>query len=322
MSAEIEQVSLAVAAIDRVETGLATLRERYAGLVFEVATSEGMKAAKEARKAVRDPRLEVERIRKAAKAPILALGKKLDSTAARITAELEKLEDPIAKQITAEEEREEREKQARIEAELARVTGLQERVAELRGAVAAAMNCSAALILEHIADLERVPVDASFEEFEEQAQDAKTATLARLKELHTAAVSREAEAERIKAERAELAKLRAEQEARDKVAREAQAKLDAEAKAERDRLEALAKAEQHAAAEQLRQERAAFEREQAEHQAKLRADLEAELRKSAPARVSNERPTDEEIIECVATHFGVGPFEAFEWLMEIKSEVA
>lgn len=81
------------------------------------ALSSYQRAVEEWRRmnAAREPRYEVERIRKAAKAPILAIGKRLDADAARITAELEKIEAPIDAQIKAEE----REAKARRDAEAA-----------------------------------------------------------------------------------------------------------------------------------------------------------------------------------------------------------
>ena len=62
-------------------------------------------------------------------------------------------------------------------------------------------------------------------------QVAKAAGLARLQELHAAAVAHEAEQARLAAEREELARLRAEQAECDRIAREAldriKARLDA-----------------------------------------------------------------------------------------------
>lgn len=119
MSTELTEVTKAVAEFDRVALGLASLREKYGSVVYDVATTAGMTDAKAARLAIREPRYEIERIRKAAKAPILALGKKLDSEAAQITGELEKLEAPIDGAIKAEEERKEREKNAAEQQRLA-----------------------------------------------------------------------------------------------------------------------------------------------------------------------------------------------------------
>jgi hypothetical protein len=260
---ELTAVSNAVAEFDRVAAGLADLKQRFHGVIYDVATTKGMTEAKEARAAIRAPRFEVERIRKEAKAPILALGKKLDSEAARITKELLTLEEPVDEVIKAEEARKETERQAKIAAEIKRVADLQERVAELRGNQFLIPANGSALIAEHIADLEAAQVDETFQEFRQQAEDAKAAGLARLRELHAAAVAHEAEAERIRQEREELARLRAEQARRDAEAAEQRAEAERQARIERERLEAEARVRREAEEAELRRQR---EEEAAEQQ--------------------------------------------------------
>jgi hypothetical protein len=130
---EMELISGALIAIDRVEAGLALLRRNYEGVIFDPTTKTGMETARAARQAIRQPRIEVEKIRKAAKAPLLALGKRLDAEAARITGELVKLEEPIHAVIVEEENRKEQERIAKAIAEQKRVADLHEKIAELRG---------------------------------------------------------------------------------------------------------------------------------------------------------------------------------------------
>ena len=109
MSTNIEKVSGALAEFSRVEAGIAALTKAYAGVVYDVTTTEGMGAAREARRIIREPRYEVEKVRKDAKAPLLALGKEIDAEAKRITAALLAIEEPIDQQIAAEEARKEAE---------------------------------------------------------------------------------------------------------------------------------------------------------------------------------------------------------------------
>ncbi|MDR5728047.1 MAG: hypothetical protein RB191_11540, partial [Terriglobia bacterium] len=104
----------------------------------------------------------------------------------------------------------ERERQQKIDAEVKRVAALQERITELRGCQTLSPSSGSQLILEHIADLEAIAVDAAFEEFEQQALEAKTTALVRLNGILGAAVAHEAEQKKIADERAELARLRAE----------------------------------------------------------------------------------------------------------------
>lgn len=292
MSVELAEVTNAVAEFDRVAAGLAALREKYQGVIYDVTTTGGMKDAKEARLAVREPRFEVERIRKAAKAPILALGKKLDSEAARITAELLKIEEPIDTVIKAEEARKEAEKQAKIEAEMRRVADLQERVAELRGNRALSSHSGSGLIAGHVADLEKILVDDSFQEFRQQAEDAKASGLSWLRELHAAALAHEAEQKRILAEREELARLRAEQAEREAQDRARRAAEDRAAQQARE-AEARKQAEELARQREEQERAAQAERDRlAEEQRRLdaaRAEIERDAREQREAQEAEER---------------------------------
>lgn len=344
MSTELVNVQTAVAEFDRVAAGLAALKEQYGGIVYEVHTTKGMEAAKAARAAIREPRYEIERIRKNAKAPIIALGKRLDSEAARITAELDKLESPVDEVIKREEARKEAEKQAKIEAERKRFADLQERVAMLRGNTMLSASSAPELIAEHIADLERITVDDSFQEFRKQAEDAKAAGLARLRDLHAAAVAGVAENARIMAEREELAKLRAEQaereaESRAKIAEEerlAKVARDAEL-AEQRRVQAVADAElvakRKAEQEELQDQRdaqAIIAANIAAERAELdRQNMEKELAKEAEykARADRQRianmvkPPDHAIISVIASHYVVPNAKVIEWLKAMELEV-
>ena len=290
MSTELIAVQQAVAEFDRVAAGIKVLQDKYGSVVYDVTTTAGMKDAKAARAAVREPRFEVERIRKDAKAPILALGKKLDTEAKRITEELLKIEEPIQLQIETEEQRKETEKQAAIAAEMKRVSDLQDRVAELRGCPNLSPTSGSELIAQHIQDLEGIAVDNSFQEFRQQAEDAKAAGLSRLRELHAAAIAHEAEQARLKAEREELAKLRAEQAERDRLERARLAEEERQRAEQRAREEAEAKAIREAEQEALRKAREAFEtqasaeRERiAEEERQARIAREAEARRQAEA---------------------------------------
>lgn len=91
----IDKVTGALADFNRVEAGLAALTKQYAGVVYDVTTTEGIEAARVARRAIREPRYEVEKVRKDAKAPLLALGRQIDDEAKRITSALLKIETPF-----------------------------------------------------------------------------------------------------------------------------------------------------------------------------------------------------------------------------------
>ena len=308
----------AIVRYDRTAQALAELKARFAGAKFDCTTTAGDKAARAARKELVELRTSLDRKRAEFKAPALAFGKAIDSEAKRLTAEIEALEEPIDAQIKADEARREAEKQAKAEAEARRIAAIQERIAEIRGAVAAAAHSPSALIAEHLADVERLPADHTFEEFEPAAKAAKEETLAALRRMHGAALQAEAEAARVAAERAELERLRAEAaarekaereriaaeqaaeraklaeeraaiEAREKALREEQARLDAAAAAERKRLDEIAAAARAEADREAREAREAEEQRLAEERAALQRQQAEEAARIAAQRAEAER---------------------------------
>lgn len=278
----VENVTTAVAKFDRVAAGLAELTTRYSAVLFDVATTKGMKEATAARAAIRGPRVDVEKVRKECKAPILALGRDIDARAAAITAKLLALEEPIDAQIKAEEARKEEEKQRKIAAEIMRTRELNRRIQAMRDLVPACVGQSAAGILEQIRTLVATPIDASFQEFEEQAGQVNLQVLAKLRDLHAAQVAHEAEQERMRLEREELERQRLAQQqaqrAQDEANRKERERIaaeEAEAKRKRDAADAEALAKRQAedaerqrrideGIAQLRAERAQRDRENAE----------------------------------------------------------
>lgn len=227
-TSNLQKVTGALTQFKTVDAGIAALREKYAGVVYDCKTTEGFEEAKAARLAIRTPRYLVENIRKDAKAPILALGRELDAEAARITAALEKIEKPIDDQIKAEETRREEERQRKIREETERVQKIRDRIAALNGLPTSFAASPSQDIVVAIETLTHTPIDDSFAEFKEEAERAHGAALVALQKCHEAAVAREAEQRRVEAQLAELARLRAEQEAREKAEREAAAKRERE----------------------------------------------------------------------------------------------
>lgn len=235
LQTSIDEVSTAVVQFDKVQAGLAELRTKYKGVLFPVATAEGMRDAKEARLVIREPRYEVERIRKAAKAPVLTLGRQLDARAKEITDALIELESPIDDLIKLEEGRKERERQEKIDAELA----VQRKTEEGR-------------LATERAELERLRAEIAKRDAEErakrEAEEAKARALRDAEEQAARAALEEqrktqaAERARIDAETKKLATERAalerEQAAERRKAEEAEAQRRAELAAEKRRKEA------------------------------------------------------------------------------------
>lgn len=169
----------------------------------------------------------------------------------------------------------------------------EDRVAKHTGAIRAirslydenTANQEAHVIKGYIFDLEKLEVDSSFEEFEQEAKIAKFETL---EKLRTALVARE----KYEAEQAELERLRKEQlereqcERDERIAKEAadKARIEAEAKAlaEKQRFEREQKEQAELAERQ--------QREAAEREARLQAEKEAaELRAQQAAVMERQR---------------------------------
>lgn len=179
----------------------------------------------------------------------------------------------------------EREKQAKAEAEKNRIAALQHRIVLIRSHAINSVGAPAWSVADELQHLEAVVIDASFEEFQGQAQLAKDETLDKLREIHSAAVAREEEAARLKAEREELERLRKEEAERQAAAAAARAEEERKARAEYEAEQARLAAERAAQEAALRAEREAHERQLAAERAeadriareKLAAE-EAELR--------------------------------------------
>lgn len=281
-----------------IEAGLAKLREQFAGVVFDVTTTKGLEDAKAARQAIRAPRYELEKARKALKAPALEYSKRIDSEAKRIEAELLALETPLDEAIKAEEARKEEIKAAKAREELKRQQDIQERLDHIRDFATSAAGLSSAKIEAMRETLAEFQI--STELYAHRAGEAmllQEETLAKMDQLHSAALAQEQEAERLAAERAAMERQRQEQEAAAQRQREAEAaelaRQRAELEAEQRRMQEERDAE-HARQEAARAEQA---RKDAEAAAELRRQQEAidrqrrefEAQQEAARRAEQER---------------------------------
>ncbi len=255
---------------------LGDLRQRYEGLVYEVTTAKGMIDARKARAEIREWRTGLEKERVRIKAPALERSRLIDSEAKRITTELLKLEGPIDEQIKAEEDRKEKERLAKEEAEKTRVETLRGRIMQIseipyqeRGRTSTEIS----IVLESTRE---IPVDETFQEFRPEAQIVKDGVLEELEKMLFETLAMEQEKARIIAEREELAKLRAEQD---------QWLWEAEKKRVED--EAKAKVAREVEEIQTRQEREAESKRIAAERSKMEAE-----RKAALDRIASERETE------------------------------
>lgn len=276
-----------------VEAGLATLRDKYAGIVWDVSTGKGLDAARAARVAVREPRYEVERIRKALKAPAIAYGKRIDDEAKRITAALLEIEGPIDAVILEAEAQKERERAEREAKEQARIAAIHARIADIRALANIRAGVSADTIDKTWAELtDRELAEADFAEFMDQAKRAQAETIQALHLAYEDAHAREQEAARLAAEREELARMRREQQERDALAAQERAKAEAAAKAAREAEEARQRAERQAHEAEMQRERDAMKAQQAEidrQQREVREAQEKAQREAQEAAAAEQR---------------------------------
>lgn len=299
----LDAPALAISEYSPTAAKLSELRSRLANVAYDVSTTKGMDIAKKDRAEVRDLRVALEKKRVELKAPALERCRLIDSEAKRITADLLELENPIDEQIKVEERRKEEEKQAKINAEFGRVQAIHEAIAEIGMDAVIASGKPSTHIRSALFNIREQVLDpAIFQEMMPQAIAARDAAVAKLELALAAALHKEAEAEKMAAERAELEQLRAaaaEQKRKDEAAaaeaRKAEdARLAAERKAQEAEL-AAQRAEQkrldaEAAAARAEADRAAREQREAEQR---RIDTErAELRRQqdeADARARAER---------------------------------
>jgi hypothetical protein len=264
-----------------------------------ITNKDGYQQVHSGRMALKNERLSIQSLAKEARDDATKFSKAVIAEEKRIIAIISPEEDRLQKLQDDYDAAIEAEKQAKIAAEQKRVRDLQELVESYRGNQTLTASSGSALIAEHIEDLERQPVDESFQEFQEQAAEAKAAGLERLRTLHAAAVAHEAEQARIVAEREELARLRAEEEKRQaaerarlaeeervaKAARDAEAaRQAAELKAQREKQEAEAAAERKRIAEEEAAAKAARDAEAAKQAEELRLQREAQAKADAEAK--------------------------------------
>ena len=253
----------------KTEAALATLRTKYEGVLFDLTTTAGDKAARAGRLELVTLRTSLEKKRKEFKAPALEFGAKIDAEAKRITAEIVALETPIDAQINADEKRRADEKAERDRIEAERIATHQAGLDSIRALVAKAKGIESARIANGIKMVEAMEIDpAAWEEFADQALAAKAEVLATMRAMFDRTLAHEQELAKIEAQRVENERIAAEQAA--------------EAKRLKEVADALA-AEQKAAADKLAADRADFERQRAEFEAK---QTQAAAPAPAPAPVA------------------------------------
>ncbi|MGY6271045.1 hypothetical protein ACXIUT_15240 [Achromobacter denitrificans] len=273
---EVFDAPAALVEFTPVQKGLAELRKELAGVQFDVTTTAGDKAARAARAKCVTIRTSAKKVYEEWNAPMLEKQRAMRALVTTITAEVEKIELPIDAQIKAEEQRRAEIKAAKEAAELARQQAIQSRINSIGQYPAQAAGKSAADIASLLATVAELPITTElYEHRAGEAMALQAETVAKLEQMHAAALAQEQEAERLAAERAELERQRLEQEAAAQRQREAEAAQLAKERAELE--------------EQQRQLQAARDEENARQEA-ARAE---QARKDAEAAAALKRQQDE-----------------------------
>jgi hypothetical protein len=159
------------------------LGKQFAGVAFAVATVKGMDEATKARAAIREHRYAIQTLQKSGSKLLGAMQRQFNSRCEEIVGEVEALEEPIDKQIKAEEARKAMERALREKAEAERKQKHMDAIAAINALVQLADGRSAEDIDAIARGLRDTPVGESFEEFHGMAQQAWDATLQRLQAM-------------------------------------------------------------------------------------------------------------------------------------------
>lgn len=315
---DVELVQAALADIDKVGQGLATLREQFGNVVFDVSTKKGLDEAKAARALIREPRYQVEKIRESAKAPLLKLGRRLDDEAKRIKTALLAIEQPIDEQIKAEEERVEKLRQAEIDAERARVTKIRERLTTIRNLPLKATGKNSKAITVIHEELKGLRDLFDFEEFADEAKEVCRAVDEQLTHMFSERLRFEEEQERQRKEREELDRQQKEQQAR-------QAALDEQERKNREAAAALEKVNTAPSTPYpVTPEHMTPTQVEADDGPPVAQLIEASAQMQAapiPAGVQAWRPNADELVRAIAWHFSVDNIVARDWLATTHFEI-
>ena len=364
--ATLPPVERAIAALsfETVRAEVSKLATQYADITA-ISNKAGRDQAHAAAMTLKNRRVEIQRRAKEVREDAVAFQKTVIAKGDELAALIEPEEQRLLKLRDAWDAEQERIKREADEAEQRRKQGHEAKIADIRSVVVDSSGKSALCLQHIISGLEMEDVsEASFEEYAPVASRAKAETLDKLRAMKAEAEAREAEQARIKAEqeaeakrlaaeREELARLRAEAEARRKEeeakaaeARAAEAarlaaeraeiakqreEQEAKARAERAELERQAaelRAQQEAAAAEAKrlegeriaaERRAAEEKERAAREEAARVEAKRQAKEREAQRISRENspPSADDVVALVAKHYDVSEPAARHWLSEM-----
>jgi hypothetical protein len=198
---------------------LAVAKRKSARIKYDIATTEGMDSAKSLRNTFVKIRTRADKAKTEAKRPIDLAGKEILARFALLKAAAEAEEAKHNLAITAQEEKIEAEKQAKIEAQRVRTEEIQNRIAHIRGIPAMLVQSSSAAVGDKLAELSEKRLEpAMYDDHLEDAINALNSTIDQLRAMVQTALAREETARQAEADRVELDRLRNEKAEADRKA--------------------------------------------------------------------------------------------------------
>jgi hypothetical protein len=265
--------------------------------IVEIKNADARTQCHSAYMVLKNARVEIEKAGKTAREDATAFSKAVIEEQKRLVAITEAEESRLQGLRDVWDEAREIEKRAKAEAEANRVAGIKLKIEAFMLDAVSVSSKSSPEIAAHADSLDKMAISIDeFAEFTGEAQAKQYQTVKWLRERHADAVAKEAEAKRLEEERAELARLRAEQEERERQAAAERAEQERKARAEREAEESRLRTERQAAEAKLRAEREAHEAEmqaQRDEIARQQAEIAAERRRQEEEASAKRRAEEE-----------------------------
>lgn len=302
---EEEAKTAEVVLYDKQRAGLAALKVKYRDkdgnvIKYEVAKTEGLALARKGRAELRGLYVDLEKSRKDQGEDARKFIKNLNLAASELDAEIRSMFDPIDKQIKEQEALIEKQREEKKQAEQKRKDDIHAKIDELKAPSTISSLSTSAEILPILEDRKKLVLnDDEYAEFVGDAHQVLSSVITLLGNLLDMAMEKEKEEARLKAERDDLERQKAEQAEKDRIAEEERLKKEEEQKArfeaEEKEREERQKKEDEGREKQLRAEmderdriQAEEDKKRAEAEEKLKAEQEA-LDKQAEEQKAKDR---------------------------------
>jgi hypothetical protein len=285
-----ERAAVVLGTAERVKE-LKALAEKSVDLI-EIRDQTSRDQIHAARMVLKNTRVDLEKKAKAARDDATAFSKAVIAEEKKLVGIIQPEESRLDAIQTEWDDRVERERQAKAEADRQRIAGLQEAIAAIRATPPRFVGAPSSKITDAIQSLELTDT-AAFAELRADAETARTEAIEALAKIRADAEAREAETKR---QAEEAARLKAEREAFEKEQAAAKAKRDEEERQARERIAAQereAAAARAAEQKRLDEQQAEIRRAQAEIDRQRREQEEREHRARLAAEAEEARKKQE-----------------------------